>query len=113
MSKISKAIETKQHGRVALQEPMRLTVVDCGIEEVKYEDAYCYSVGVRLGMKVRCKPSELSLVQKQARRAIINEIFGEFKDPIIKVYEALCDRDFDKAMKAMIELENLMFWDDE
>lgn len=112
MSKLSKAISTKQHGRVELQEPLRLTVIDTGVSEVKYEDAYCYSVGVISEVKVRCKRSELGLAQKQARRAIINEIFGEFRSPIIKVYESLCDRDFDSAMKALTELEKLMFSED-
>jgi hypothetical protein len=75
-----------------------------------YPTSYVYNVEARFGMsKVVDKPSHLTECQKDIRRAVIEEVFGEFRPYLYNMRAALYDRDDGKVRRLLNELEERMF----
>jgi len=52
---------------------------------------------------------EYDICLSQTREMIINEVFGEFRDPILLLQEALNNQDIQKAKKLAFDIYNQMF----
>jgi hypothetical protein len=71
---------------------------------------YLYDISVLLGRKIFCETSnEVIMARKDVQRELQHYIFGEFIDPLQKVRFALYERDFEKAMQLLDNLEGKMF----
>lgn len=46
---------------------------------------------------------------KQAKKVIINHVFGEFRDPLFHIQHLLMERQYDKAEEAVTKLREDMF----
>jgi len=69
-----------------------------------------YKLSVELSFAGYCADKhEVEMLRRKARRALTEEVFGEFRPMIILIERALFDRDFEKANKALLKLEATMF----
>lgn len=109
MSRVIDAIEAKQGRRIALSEPPRHLTITDKFEDLRVVDAYKYSLKCVVEANVICTEKELPEQMTRAKQMIIQEIFGEFRDPLTKVYSALLERDTSAAMRALESLERQMF----
>jgi hypothetical protein len=117
MSKISNHI--RELGVVGRKfEPFKLQYTEAKLEQSKCNVDYAQeiSIGCKLGANVQI--SELELTQnplavnyaiEQVKRAVIEEIFGEFRQPLIDIGIAAYERDFIKVTKLVTKIENEMF----
>ena len=70
-----------------------------------------YKIGVTLETKAFCSdmdPNRDDIVKK-VKRAMIEEVFGEFRPMIYNLHAALYDKDTDEAEKIVQELDRVMF----
>lgn len=79
-------------------------------------DAIKYDIGVRFGaaeyVPNTIKHSEeraLDFAIKKVKRAVVEEIFGEFRPLITQMHIELLNGDFNKALALLEELDNQMF----
>ena len=109
MSRVIDAIKTEQCNRAVLKEPLRFTTTASNVQHVPYMDAYEYKFSVTFEACASCAPKDWPRIKYDAKRAIVEEIFGEFRSPIMAIYEALFNRDVEKAAKALTQLEHRLF----
>jgi len=81
-----------------------------GYDSIKYE------IGVRFGAAVyvpntptNATEHALDFAIRKVKRAVIEEVFGEFRVLITQMHVALIERDFDKVSNLLEELDHLMF----
>lgn len=116
MSKLAKAIDY-EIGRESYyrQPPPKLTYTDVNftvseIMTLPYKVKE-YKIGVTLQAKAlldEVNPARHDAIVK-IKRAMIEEVFGEFRPMIYNLHTALYDRDTDQAVKILNELEHVMF----
>lgn len=53
--------------------------------------------------------SEKELLIKNAINTICEDVFGEFRTPLIELEEALWERDFERAMDVLLKIRKQMF----
>jgi hypothetical protein len=116
MSKLAKAIDYKI-GRESYyrQTPLKLTYtgVNFTVSEITTVPPKVreYKIGVTLEAKALL--DEVNPVRHDAivkiKRAMIEEVFGEFRPMIYNLHTALYDRDTEQAVKILNELEHVMF----
>lgn len=46
---------------------------------------------------------------QQVKKAVVEEVFGEFRKPLIELRHAIYERDLDAAVKVLNKLEDQMF----
>jgi hypothetical protein len=51
----------------------------------------------------------LNIILKHIKRSVVQEIFGEFREPINKIRVDLYHKKYDEAMKGLNDLEESMF----
>jgi hypothetical protein len=117
MSKLSKHIDAHITGEKKLK-PMRYVSVKMDSGEVHHQ------LGIRLGIKVGVIFQQMAYVDelemakvgtedvlRSIKRAMIEEIFGEFRPLIIQMHAASYDEDTVRLRTLLAEMENLMFHD--
>lgn len=116
MSKLSKSIEWRQESnprRVRDIEPVNFAEITSSAKFVMHTpiDRTEVKLGVLLQVEGFCGTSgdEIEYQKGMARRLIIEEVFGEFRRPIMRVEEALYRRDYDKAVSELCALYETMF----
>jgi len=118
MSKLAKAIDYEiSRESYYRQPPIKLTYTDVNftvseIMTLPYKVKE-YKIGVTLGAKAlldEVNPARHDAIVK-IKRAMIEEVFGEFRPMIYNLHTALYDRDTDQAVKILNELEHVMFYE--
>lgn len=114
MSKLSEKLEAVQTGRRLLEDDgfsiMAITS-DVHTDDVMLTTMMQeYRCSVTLSMRGFCRDlEELETLKKLVRQAITNEVFGEFRDDIMVIYQALYERKTHNAIEALSILEKKMF----
>jgi hypothetical protein len=112
MSDLMNRLETFQLNRRAYDLlPLRKAIeLEDFTKQIDADLAWEYRIGVRLQMKgfVRT-PEQLAELKKHAREAIIHDVYGEFKRPLIDLRYAIWERNFDKANGKADEILARMF----
>ena len=109
MSKLSENIRAVQ---LKQQVPyiMPLTVIETSIDSLTFPSRKCYSVAATIGMKTYIDYEDnLDSVITNVRKAVVQEIFGEFRDPLKNLSIALHNRDLSQAHKIIDEIHQQMF----
>lgn len=80
-----------------------------------------YDIGVKFGVTVSVPDDELGKFDPDkanlktaiqvARRQIVEEVFGEFRGPILELHLAIFERDFYRAKNILVNLERQMFFE--
>lgn len=111
MSKLADLIEASQLDRYKLELPRVMEIrSETDYTDIMGEKLIQYRLGVALAMKGFVKDTaELEYFKERARRAIIHEVFGEFKPIINKMYEAAFERDWVLMRESIDELHERMF----
>lgn len=113
MSKIAKAIQAKiDHNEAyALSTNLNYFTAGTDIKEVDIgsQIAYRYSIGCKIESDMFVPKSEIREATKLVKRAVIEEIFGEFRPLIYDIQVALYDRDTGRANRLMQDLSFKMF----
>lgn len=111
MSKLCERIEAIQTGRYKLDLPRMMEIrSETDHTDIMGEKLTQYRLGVSLTMKGFIKDTaELEYFKERARRAIIHEVFSEFKPIINKMYEAAFERDWVLMRESIDELHERMF----
>ena len=111
MSKLSENIRAVQlNEQVPFMMP--LTVIDTSIDSLTFPSRKSYSITATIGMKTYIDyASGLDLAKQQVRKAIVQEIFGEFREPLKNLSIALYNRDLSQAHKIIDEIHQQMFED--
>lgn len=78
-------------------------------QEVGFEEAYDYEIRAVFKVHVTCRKEDLGITLARARHRVIEDVFGEFRGPIMRVYDKLFQRDVEGAVAALAELELIMF----
>lgn len=121
MSKLAKAISAVDSSRRVVGEPQfKYTEVrsewgdyTSQLGEVLKE----YKVGTVLQNRILINPHAYTVEERDAlhsavkncKKAMIEEIFGEFRGPLYDIRAAMYDRDNDKAIRLLNKLESQMF----
>jgi uncharacterized protein YlaN (UPF0358 family) len=109
MSKLSENIRAVQlNQRVAYSMP--LTVIDTSIDNLTFSSCKCYNITATIGMKTYIDfEDNLDSVITNVRKAVVQEIFGEFREPLKNLSIALYNRDLPQAHKIIDEIHQQMF----
>lgn len=111
MSKLADAIEMQQLRRVALYEPLSISVKD-ELNSVSnhYGEAWEYKLGVWYSViGTACTDTQKHLLKESAKRQIIHTVFDEFRPALRKIDRAVMERKWEVALHALQELELEMF----
>lgn len=110
MSKLIDSLKERQLGKVALYPPT-LPSMDVGeiVAHIDFTEGYNYELFAKFSIRVICGKDELNKVKSLVRRAMVEEIFGEFRAPIMKIYGELLRMDVKAALSELQELERLMY----
>lgn len=112
MSKILDKIEAVQTGRMKLDEFTPVVVIedDVAVTDFMWNPMYEYRIGVRLGFSGFAKRrEEIPHLKDQAKRMIIEEVFGEFRKPMHELRHAIMCGDREMARNKLDHLFNDMF----
>ena len=118
MSNLAKELKAKMTGnKIAIDEYIPCLSVDISNRRdmVRVRDEYNISVKFEKTFyidSVLQNPNELEIrneIFKQMKRAIIEEVFGEFRPLIIQMNTALYDRDTTRLATLLSQLERQMF----
>lgn len=83
----------------SIEVPINMELIQYSLS-VKFEKTFTVSRGSR---------GELGEAIKDMRRAIIEEVFGEFRMGIIEAKHAAYNRDYEKVLDALHKLDREMF----
>ena len=111
MSRLGEAIKSYSTGRTAAKLP---TVVSFSTEAMQESWTPPYVLECRAEARFRVTyyvndTDSIKKVGERVKDAIINEIFGEFIDPIVQIQLALYGHDIDRALELVIDLRRRMF----
>ena len=131
MSKLAKAIDATLTGDVKLARSLKLNYLS--VEKISQElhDPMFFEkrIGIMLRAKLETKAyisssdcisssaadhNNMIYIQKELRdlkRAMIEEVFGEFRPMIIEMRAALYDEDTSRVRRLLAEMEHSMFAD--
>jgi hypothetical protein len=120
MSNIAKLISaeiSRPIERAAIPKFNFTTVTETSNKEyLSFGSSIRYNIGVRLGAQVFIKDdvgsemdTEIKYATYNVRRAVIEEIFGEFRPIINEMSVGLYDHDFDKLKKLIDLMYDKMF----
>lgn len=115
MSKLVNAIEAyNTQNRISLPMPHLCEVNEEVINRQKIGMADEYKISVTLQTRAFiANHTELAPAVKACKRAIVHDVFGEFKDYFLRIEQALWERDFDAAQTLLNQFERQMFSIDE
>ena len=110
MSKLSEHIKAYASNRVPPpMDSKQLTMeIDAAIEAVPFIASRCYRIGVTLSAHVVADVSNFDQRVDQARRALLDHVFGEFRKPLMLARLAFANRDFEEADRLLQQIEKDM-----
>ena len=122
MSKLAKAINATFTGDVVASRKLKMNYTDIKFDASDQQTAYgvnrVYRVQAKFGMqRVVDKVSfdgniDISkMVMTDIKRAILEEIFGEFRPYLIEMRTAMYDQDDTRLRTLLANLEQQMFYD--
>lgn len=103
MSKLTQAITATQHPETRRWdiEPLpRLLDIQARVNppSIAGYEVYRVDLSARLGASVFCRSAaDIDDAKQNMRSAIVEEVFGEFKTPLLKLRVAIDQRDYDLA----------------
>jgi hypothetical protein len=120
MSKLAKAIDYQRTGNVSAPQNFGYNYTDISFHAQKVDFAYEYKIEVKLLARkwfdetalISSNENALAIRQEvysSIKRAMIEEIFGEFRPIIIELQSAIYDKNLDRMRRLTIELERKMF----
>ena len=120
MSKLAKAIDYKKTGNVSAPQNFGYNYTDISFHKQKQDFVHEYEIQVKLSARkwfdesVLISSNEhasaiLQEVYTSIKRAMIEEIFGEFRPIIIELQSAIFDKNLDRMRRLTAELEHKMF----
>ena len=113
MSKLIDNVKAKAGDRVIHPiPPMKFAEFNSKEDFGQTMDIYrYYKIGVELFVRTRLPENERQIPAaiEQARKLICEEVFGEFREPIMQARVALMDYDHEKADKILQDLLDKMF----
>lgn len=120
MSKLAKAIDYQRTGNVAALSSLGYNYTDISFHTQKVDFAHEYKVEAKLSARKWYDETALissnenpSVIRQEVyasiKRAMIEEIFGEFRPIIIELQSAIYDRNLDRMRRLAAELEHKMF----
>ncbi len=112
MSKVIKAIESHQLNNCRIVEPMPTYVsVNSEITKQDYTREYAYELSVKFSVKRFSRSTQIidETTYIDAKRAIIEDIFGEFRPLLMQALHSTYERDFVATRDAIYKLEDKMF----
>lgn len=115
MSKLAKAIDATTTGNVREARDLKLNYLDI-TEETSIVSHYSLDKQYRIGVAFRqtiyiSERDNFSDAVLAVKRAMIEEVFGEFRPYIIEMQSALYVEDRARIRTLLAELENKMFAD--
>lgn len=93
----------------------RVLTCKTAVDEIPTLDGYRYQMGARITASFVITDEEHSSADmlrhqvERTKRQIIEAVFGEFRDPIYALREALMEADIDAAHRALDKLQKQMF----
>lgn len=125
MSKLSQAIDYQFTGNKSYLERPKNNYIDVStsVQDIGYPNiGREFKIGVKLQatkwvddtnliQSRENDPAIVSEVLKDLKRAMIEEVFGEFRWMIIEMRSALYDRDNSRARTLLAEMEHKMFYE--
>lgn len=127
MSKISNLIDYTFTGEYGIQRKQKYNYLDAKLNVSNNGDPYNgitrqFKLGVKLekvawvddNQLIKTNENEPAIINdvlKDLKRAMIEEIFGEFRPMIIEMRAALYDRDDSRLRTLLAEMECSMFYD--
>lgn len=114
MSKLANAVYAKQTGIRAIPAPLNaVTVQESWANTYPYDHEFRIGVElthtIRVAEEVSRDGRALTEAMQVAKKAIIEEVFGEFRPHVRAAELAIYKRDFDAALAALHALEQQMF----
>lgn len=124
MSQLVKAVMAHDTGnRTVLQNHFSPLFVDVFEKKEQIDQTYdqavvakIYRIGVTLGTQVIVSEFDelqdqdaMALAIERAKRSIIEAVFGEFREDIVQLHNAIYDRDFLKSRSILTKLCEKMF----
>jgi hypothetical protein len=120
MSKLAKAIDYQKTGNVSASQNFGYNYTDISLRAQKVDFAYEYKIEVNLSTRkwfdetslISTNENESAIRQEvysSIKRAMIEEIFGEFRPIIIELQSAIYDKNLDRMRRLTAELEHKMF----
>jgi hypothetical protein len=121
MSKLAKAIDATLSGNKRASDIPNFRYTDVKFEIAPTSYQYGIDREVRLGVRVQSNawisehdwdnPDTRTHSIMALKRAMIEEVFGEFRPMLIELHAAMYDKDLVRARTLVAELENQMFAD--
>jgi hypothetical protein len=111
MSKLNDAILAKPGARTVVASIVPIEVDHKLIKESSYSYNQTYRVSATIGVTMQVY-EHIGLtheVMRDCRRAIAEEVFGEFRTPLLQINVALMEGDKDKAMGLVEQILEGMF----
>jgi hypothetical protein len=120
MSKLAKAIDYQRTGNVSALQNFGYNYTDISFRQEKADFSYEYKIDVKLSCRKWLDETSLISTNENAssirqevytsiKRAMIEEIFGEFRPIIIELQSAIYDKNLDRMRRLTAELEHKMF----
>lgn len=114
MSKLAKAIDATLTGNVKASRDLGLRYVDVSkaVQDNPVRLAREFLLSVKLSKRVFIEEHhDTNIVLHDIKRAMIEEVFGEFRPMLIEMRSALYDEDLVRARTLLAEMEHSMFRD--
>lgn len=73
------------------------------------EYSYKYDISATLGCYAIVRQDQLQFAKDRVRKEVAEYVFGEYRPMLIEISRAAYNRDFDKVMQKVIEIEESMF----
>lgn len=71
-----------------------------------------YTIGAKLSVTIGATScNNVDQITKRARLGLVEEVFGEFREPLFKLQNAILNRDQDGALDILDKLHSSMFHD--
>jgi hypothetical protein len=122
MSRLAMAIDYQKTGNISALSKLAYNYTDISFSHHKSGYAYEFKIEVKLSTKKWLDESTListnendpairQEVYSSIKRAMIEEIFGEFRPIIIELQSAIYDKNQDRMRQLTAELEHKMFFE--
>jgi hypothetical protein len=111
MSKLCDRIDKFQNYRnVSLLPPSDLVELREGINAIDFKLGYEIELGLKISYGAVIEDiGDIERVRKEARLAVAEDIFGEFRNDLIKLKHAVIKRDYTEANNILDSLYDKMF----
>lgn len=113
MSKFAQMLQASTTGRRAAEIPSMTVTED--VREISPHYALEYRIGVQLESRVfisdevRREGAYANLMIQRVKEKLVQEVFGEFREPIHEIRHAIYERDWLKVDQLLSKLHDQMF----